>query len=92
MADSDKNNRNQYTEKAVLAVGKAYTFHALPIYIFALATYIEMRSSIASAKKTYQNFLDAQSKFMPDEISSFFLRDFNSTAAIEIAKSKIASN
>lgn len=87
--DSEKKNRKELIERAIAAIGKAYSFHRLPIYFYDLACFFEMSDTPVEAKKSFKTFLELQLSFKPDTIDNLFLQSRDVDEAIKDAEGKI---
>jgi tetratricopeptide (TPR) repeat protein len=70
---SNKNEKQKCLEKAIAAIGKAYSFYPLPIYLYDLASFMEMAGNKEAAKNTFREFLKSQSEYKPTKIGEMLL-------------------
>ena len=55
------------------AAMKAYSFHAVPIYMFEMVCIFEMLGDTASAQKAFRSFLESQQEFKPTDVDRITL-------------------
>ena len=78
--NSNKEKRNEFIDKAIASVSKAYSFYPLPIYMYDLACFMEM-----NGKKD-----EAKNAFMPSQIQEMLLnaQSRDTDEALKDAKGK----
>jgi len=90
---NSKNNKDDLLDKAIASISKAYSFCPLPIYLYDLAYFLEMRGRQKEANDTFMLFLKQQELFNPNQVQQIVMnvqaRDMN--VAIEDAKRKLNS-
>ncbi len=75
--DSYRDKRNELIDKAIVSIKKAYEFCPLPIYMYDLACFMEMRGRSSEAKGVFRTFLELQIKFKPTQIQEILLNSEN---------------
>lgn len=71
--DSNKADKQKFIKKAIAAIGKAYSFFPLPIYLYDLACFIELAGNKEAAKNTFREFVKTQSKYRYNKIGEMLL-------------------
>jgi len=72
--DSQKEHKQKFIEKAIAAIGKAYTFYPLPIYLYDLASFMEMYGNLEAKKNIFLDFLKSQADYKPTKIGEILLK------------------
>jgi len=78
-------------DKALKAQMKAYAIHNLPVYLFQIAGMFELVGDAGNAKEFFQQFLQAQLTFKPDNIDTTFLNqiNFDIPKSVAMAREKV---
>lgn len=87
--ESSEEERKKLLDKAITAIGKAYSIYQLPIYIYDFACFLEKSNRWDLAKNMFKDFLKQQSKFKPRPLDEGFLRRRDIDAATKDAKVKL---
>lgn len=82
-------NRDKCINKAVASIGKAYSIYQLPIYLYDLACYFELKNMATDARKMYELFLVRQAEYKNDQLDHIFLGERNIDEARELASKKL---
>ena len=82
-------NRDNCINKAIASIGKAYSIYQLPIYLYDLACYFELKNMAADTRKMYELFLVRQSEYKSDQLDHIFLGERNIDEAREQASQKL---
>ncbi len=82
-------NRDECINKAIASIGKAYSIYQLPIYLYDLACYFELKSMAADARKMYELFLVRQEEYKSDQLDHIFLGERNIDEARGQASQKL---
>lgn len=88
-AEFRNENRNKCIDKAIASIGKAYSIYQLPIYLYDLACYFELKNMAVDARKMYDLFLARQAEYKSDQLDHIFLGERNIDKAIEQALQKL---
>lgn len=75
--------------KAIAAIGKAYSIYPLPIYLYDLACYFELKDMRNEAKEMYERFLTRQAEYKIEQLDQIFLGDRNIDEAKVYASQKL---
>lgn len=86
---SQSAGRDNYINKAIAAIGKAYSIYQLPIYLYDLACYFELKDMGNEAKKMYELFLARQAEYKSDQLDHIFLGERNIDEAKGHASQKL---
>lgn len=81
--------RENCINKAVAAIGKAYSIYQLPIYLYDLACYFELKNMGNEAKKMYKLFLARQAEYKSDQLDHIFLGERSIDEAKGYASQKL---
>ena len=87
---SQSAERENCINKAVAAIGKAYSIYQLPIYLYDLACYFELKNMRNEAKKMYELFLVRQAEYKSDQLEQIFLGERNIDDAKRHASQKLS--
>ncbi len=71
--DSNKDKKEEFINKAIASISKAYSFCPLPIYLYDLACFMEMNGKNKEAKDIFRKFLKLQNNFKPTRIQEILL-------------------
>lgn len=82
--------RENCINKAVAAIGKAYSIYQLPIYLYDLACYFESKNMGSEAEKMYELFLARQAEYKSDQLDQLFLGERNIDEAKRYASQKLS--
>lgn len=74
---SQSAERESSINKAVAAIGKAYSIYPLPIYLYDLACYFELKNMHNEAKRMFGLFLARQAEYKIDQLEQMFLGERN---------------
>ena len=76
-------------QKAIAAVWKSYSLHALPIFLYHRASFLRFLGQTDEAARLIAQFLCKQSEFRPDQIDEALMKweGTDITNAIAVAKS-----
>jgi hypothetical protein len=79
-------------DKGIKAQMKAYAIHNLPAYLYRVAAMFDVIGNDAKAKQLFQQFVQLQSTFSPDEVDTLFLEQpgFDMDEAMAKAIQKIS--
>jgi hypothetical protein len=89
--DCKKEDKQKLIEKAIAAIVKAYSFYPLPIYLYDLASFMEMSGNMEDAKNTFLHFLKSQADYRPTKIGEILSKSLGRdiTYAIRDAEEKL---
>jgi hypothetical protein len=80
---SQRATRTDVIDKAIQAISKAYSIHRLPIYLFDLARYLNVRGLPGPAREAFRDFLLAQSKYKEGSYDHLFMHGRDIEQAIQ---------
>ena len=76
-------------EKAIAALGKAYSIYQLPIYLYDLACCFEMNAMPSQAEDLFAKFLQRMHGYKPDQLDTIMLGDRDFGAAVADAEARL---
>ena len=86
---SQQTERESNINKAVAAIGKAYSIYQLPIYLYDLACYFELKDMRNEAREMFERFLARQAQYKGDQLDQIFLGDRDVDEAKTLASQKL---
>lgn len=89
LADEDAVDKQECLHKALAAAGKAYSLHALPVFMFDVACIFDMLGDNGSARDAFRSFLTSQEQFRPSDVDNIALSQRDVNAAIREARERI---
>lgn len=85
----ETSNKYSHLDKAIAAVGKAYSFYQAPIFLFELAEYLNLRGARSKAREMYVTFLEQQKAYKPDKLDELLLAEKDVESAVAQASRRI---
>ena len=87
--DSQQAERVNNINKAIAAIGKAYSIYQLHIYLYDLACYFELKDMRIESMKMFERFLARQEQYKADQLDQIFLSGRNVNEAKALASQKL---
>ena len=81
-------NNDLCFRKALAAATKAYSLHALPIYVFDMGCILEMLGDADSARNAFRTFLEFHREFKASDIAKLTLKFRDVDAAVREARER----
>lgn len=86
---SGEGRQREPVERAIAAISRAYSLCCLPIYLYDMATFVEMTGKLDTAQNLFEAFVEQQATFEPDQIEAAFLRERDIEEAVRDASRRI---
>jgi len=88
-AGSRGTRQREPMERAIAALSKAYGACGLPVYLYDMATLMEMVGRADAARELFEVFLEQQASFVPDQMEAAFLGERDLEEAARDARDRI---